>query len=193
MENWIGSFYITLNLFHEKGKQKTNKDKYVSHENFTLCPGYRDFSESFLLLFYFIFNFQTNIIKINQFLIMVVTKKICVSSVFTWTGTHDVAVVNETEYKGCTMVSNVSSTSPVTITLEKTGDHYFICTIGNHCSRGQKLEIEVKASNTTAGSPPSTPTNGTTPSPPPPSSATSFAPVASLCATFSFLVFSFLA
>lgn len=113
---------------------------------------------------------------------------------FIWSGTHDVAVVTETDYEGCTKVSNVSSTGPVTITLDTIGDKYFICTIGTHCQSGQKLEIEVKASNTTAGSPPSTPTNGTTPSPPPPpSSATSFAPVASLCATISFLVFSFLA
>lgn len=127
-------------------------------------------------------------------------------SAFTWNGVHDVAVVTEQQYDACTKVTNVSSTSPVTITLTAPGNHYYICTIGTHCQSGQKLEIEVQAANATtpAGSPPSTnttgspppsstTTNGTTQSAPPPSSASSFAPLGALCATMSLLVFSFLA
>ncbi|XP_024026081.1 umecyanin-like [Morus notabilis] len=100
---------------------------------------------------------------------------------FNWTaGTHDVAEVNENDYDNCTKVSIVIA-SPVVINLTKPGEHYFICTIGDHCQRGQKLDIEVQAANSTAP-PPSGTTTGTTPS-----------SIGALCATISFLVFSFLA
>ncbi|KAG6789001.1 hypothetical protein POTOM_005081 [Populus tomentosa] len=66
---------------------------------------------------------------------------------------------------------DVISTGPVNITLDSTGEHYYICTIGRHCQSGQKLAIIV-SSRTTGASPPST-------APPPPPSPTATPPVPS--------------
>ncbi|KAI4379479.1 hypothetical protein MLD38_005770 [Melastoma candidum] len=74
---------------------------------------------------------------------------------FTWTGTHDVADnISKADYDACTKVGTVLG-SPVLIKLETNGSQYYICTVGPHCSLGQKLAITVMASTT----------NSTTPSP----------------------------
>ncbi|CAL1359166.1 unnamed protein product [Linum trigynum] len=105
------------------------------------------------------------------------------------TGLHDVAVVAKAEYDACNVAAanNVMNTGPTTVTLNSTGMQYFFCTFSNHCSRGQKLAVNVdggggggsSGSPTTpssgGGSPPSTGGSGSPPSPATPSSAESFA------------------
>ncbi|PNT30155.1 hypothetical protein POPTR_006G067400v4 [Populus trichocarpa] len=92
------------------------------------------------------------------------------------TGAHDVATVSKSDYDNCNTGSqnNLLTTGPATITLNVTGDMYFLCTIAGHCSAGQKLAITVAAGNTTSP--------GT--SPPPPSAASS------LVATFALMFVS---
>ncbi|MQK22100.1 hypothetical protein EI013_27420, partial [Escherichia coli] len=52
--------------------------------------------------------------------------------------------------------------SPASVSLNQTGQQYFICTVGGHCSSGQKLAINVtrKASTTSPA-----PQPGVSPSP----------------------------
>ncbi|ESW07749.1 hypothetical protein PHAVU_010G155900 [Phaseolus vulgaris] len=86
---------------------------------------------------------------------------------------HNVVQVSEESYTSCTSsnpIGTVYNTGPVNVTLNRTGQHYYICSIGQHCTRGQKLAINVLASAV----PPST----ATPPPPPP-------PPMSLASTFS--------
>ncbi|KAE8674339.1 Blue copper protein [Hibiscus syriacus] len=70
------------------------------------------------------------------------------------TGTHNVAEVTEAAYDSCNAANPIStlSTGPARITLNRTGDHYFICAVPGHCSAGQKLSVEVRngTRNTTA-------------------------------------------
>jgi len=99
------------------------------------------------------------------------------------TGQHDVAEVNKADYEACNKanpLTPVVSNGPANISLTTAGEHYFICTIGQHCTGGQKLAINVSASS---GPTPPTPAGGTPP--PPPSSGTS---ASSLAATFSLIV-----
>ncbi|CAN8300791.1 unnamed protein product [Cochlearia groenlandica] len=60
-------------------------------------------------------------------------------------GRHDVAVVTQDAYENCEKEKPISllTTPPVKIRLNKTGPHYFICTIAEHCRFGQKLAINV--------------------------------------------------
>ncbi|CAM8891567.1 unnamed protein product [Rhodiola kirilowii] len=79
------------------------------------------------------------------------------------TGSHDVAEVTKTAYGSCSSSNSISNqpTGPARITLTAPGEHFYICTVGSHCSSGQKLAINV----TGAGAiPPSTP-NLSSPSP----------------------------
>ncbi|KAF8036576.1 hypothetical protein BT93_C2331 [Corymbia citriodora subsp. variegata] len=78
------------------------------------------------------------------------------------TGQHDVAEVAKAAYDGCSSTSPISlqNNGPATITLNQSGEHYFICTISNHCSLGQKLAINV--TNTSAATPPPPPTTPST-------------------------------
>ncbi|XP_021276700.1 umecyanin-like [Herrania umbratica] len=105
------------------------------------------------------------------------------------TGQHDVAGVTETAYDACTTTNPnfTETTGPARIRLNTTGDHYFICTIANHCSRGQKLKVEVHSSTTapTPGSSPTTPSGTTSP----PSSASSLGAALSLVLMSIALVF----
>ncbi|XP_059431620.1 umecyanin-like [Corylus avellana] len=72
---------------------------------------------------------------------------------FNWTtGTHTVAEVSKDEYDSCTKVSSYIG-SPVIFTPPSTGSYYFICTVDDHCTRGQKLAFTV-VSTPTVGSPP---------------------------------------
>ncbi|GMN68861.1 hypothetical protein TIFTF001_037913 [Ficus carica] len=100
---------------------------------------------------------------------------------FNWTHVHNVANVTKEEYENCTKISSVIG-SPALITLESPGHYYYICTVGTHCSRGQKLEIEVSSSNS------STPVGSLSPR----SSSSSCVPLGALSATVAILVVSFL-
>ncbi|GAV82494.1 Cu_bind_like domain-containing protein [Cephalotus follicularis] len=103
-------------------------------------------------------------------------------------GSHDVAEVTKQDYESCNTSTTLSlnSNPPTIITLSTSGEHFYICTVGGHCSAGQSLAINV-TDGTTAMSPPtaaapSTPTNGATP-PPPSNSAISLG-VAGLLVAF---------
>uniref|UniRef100_A0A803Q9Q4 Phytocyanin domain-containing protein n=1 Tax=Cannabis sativa TaxID=3483 RepID=A0A803Q9Q4_CANSA len=64
---------------------------------------------------------------------------------FNWSGVHNVAQVStEADYDNCNTAAArvLSSTSPFEFTLNTTGDHYFLCTVGTHCRSGQKLKLE---------------------------------------------------
>ncbi|MBA0787027.1 hypothetical protein Gotri_026751, partial [Gossypium trilobum] len=65
------------------------------------------------------------------------------------TGQHDVAEVTEAAYDACTTANTIStvSTGPARITLNRTAEFYFICTVPGHCSGGQKLNVEVRNGN----------------------------------------------
>ncbi|MBA0603452.1 hypothetical protein Gorai_003595, partial [Gossypium raimondii] len=85
--------------------------------------------------------------------------------VFNFTnGQHNVVEVTEAGYDACNAANPVStgSTGPARITLNRTGEYYFICGIPGHCSAGQKLNVEVRNGNTTGGVTPSTPVTPTT-------------------------------
>ncbi|XVE59860.1 hypothetical protein DITRI_Ditri05aG0081100 [Diplodiscus trichospermus] len=104
------------------------------------------------------------------------------------TGGHNVAEVREAAYNACTTTNTIftESNGPESITLNRTGHHYFICTFPDHCSSGQKLDIEVQNGSsstvpTRPGSSPETPTGVLSP----PNSASSV-----LVATFSFVFMS---
>ncbi|KAG8471766.1 hypothetical protein CXB51_036709 [Gossypium anomalum] len=73
------------------------------------------------------------------------------------TGQHNVAEVTEDAYDDCNTANAISTltTGPTRITLNRTGDHYFICSVPGHCSAGQKLKVEVRTGNTTGGVAPS--------------------------------------
>ncbi|XP_012462118.1 umecyanin-like [Gossypium raimondii] len=82
------------------------------------------------------------------------------------TGQHDVAEVTETAYDACTTANTIStvSTGPARITLNRTGEFYFICTVPGHCSGGQKLNVDVRnGNNGTAAVPAPGPSPTTTP------------------------------
>ncbi|XP_020227482.1 blue copper protein [Cajanus cajan] len=77
------------------------------------------------------------------------------------TGRHDVAKVTKSAYDTCNGVTTIFTvlTGPATVTLNETGEQYYICTFGTHCSLGQKLAVNVtKASTTTTPSPAPVPT-----------------------------------
>lgn len=80
---------------------------------------------------------------------------------------HNVEEVTKANYDACSSTSPLAtySTPPVTVTLNKTGEHYFICGVPGHCSGGQKLAINVTGSATTTPSPSSPSTNPSSPSP----------------------------
>lgn len=72
------------------------------------------------------------------------------------TGQHDVAKVTKSAFDGCSGAHTLSmlTNGPATVTLNETGQQYFICTVGPHCSLGQKVSINVvKASTSPASAP----------------------------------------
>ncbi|XVF48067.1 hypothetical protein PTKIN_Ptkin03bG0161000 [Pterospermum kingtungense] len=88
------------------------------------------------------------------------------------TGAHDVAEVTREAYQTCNTSNLLSNftTGPTRITLETSGEHFYICAVPGHCSAGQKLSINVTGSST------ATPPSSSSPSPStvvPPSSTTS--------------------
>ncbi|CAN0918244.1 Uclacyanin 1 [Linum grandiflorum] len=100
-------------------------------------------------------------------------------------GAHDVTKVNKADYDSCTGTTPLmtSSTSPARVTLNSSGEHYFICNFPGHCNAGQKLTVNVLSASTSSPSPAPMPS-----SPPPrralspatsPSSSTATAPTPS--------------
>ncbi|KAJ9692683.1 hypothetical protein PVL29_011661 [Vitis rotundifolia] len=84
------------------------------------------------------------------------------------TNEHDVVELSKESFDAC----NYSNPIETNITLATAGNHYYVCTIGSHCTSGQKLAISVSAtpgasppSSSTAPPPPSTNTPPSTPSP----------------------------
>ncbi|XP_022991284.1 cucumber peeling cupredoxin-like [Cucurbita maxima] len=101
------------------------------------------------------------------------------------TGSHSVLKVSSKEsFDGCKFENgngDIMTTGPATVPLNSTGMHYFVCTIGPHCSLGQKVAINV--GSTAAGGPMSPPLPAAQSPPPSPSSANALA--ATLYLTFS--------
>ncbi|XP_010247602.1 PREDICTED: umecyanin-like [Nelumbo nucifera] len=112
---------------------------------------------------------------------------------FDFSGSHDVAQVTKANYDSCTKtpIGSIISTSPAEILLNASGDHYFICTISNHCQAGMKLAITVSAASTTTNGTTNSTTPTATSSPPPPSSASSLS-VGGFSAVLLSIVIAFL-
>ncbi|XWS20432.1 hypothetical protein CRYUN_Cryun31cG0100600 [Craigia yunnanensis] len=88
------------------------------------------------------------------------------------TNEHDVLQVPKASFDACSddnPIGNKLTNGPANVTLNSTGEHYYICTIGQHCQLGQKLAIAVSA---TSGSPLPAPSPTTTPTTPSPTSGT---------------------
>ncbi|KAI3853026.1 hypothetical protein MKX03_033049 [Papaver bracteatum] len=86
------------------------------------------------------------------------TFKVGDSLVFNFaSGLHTAAEVSKADYDSCnaaaTPIGSLLAASPATIRLATAGNHYYICTVGGHCSAGQKLSITV-ASGSAAATPP---------------------------------------
>ncbi|KAL2516597.1 cucumber peeling cupredoxin-like [Forsythia ovata] len=84
------------------------------------------------------------------------------------TNQHDILRVPKSSYDACSKDNAIGSaitTGPANMTLDSTGEHYYICTFGSHCQAGQKLAITV--SGTPGANPPTSnpPTTPATPSP----------------------------
>ncbi|XP_057969638.1 cucumber peeling cupredoxin-like [Malania oleifera] len=103
------------------------------------------------------------------------TRKFTVRDILTFnftTNQHDVQEVAKASYDACTSsnaIGNLITTGPANVTLSTAGEHYYICTIGQHCQRGQKLTVNVLAADGTP-SPASSPPPSTTPATPSPGS-----------------------
>ncbi|CAN1120591.1 Blue copper protein [Linum perenne] len=63
-------------------------------------------------------------------------------------GAHDVTKVTKANYDSCTGTNPLmtSTTSPARVTLNSSGEHYFICNFPGHCNAGQKVTVNVLAS-----------------------------------------------
>ncbi|KAG5008828.1 hypothetical protein JHK87_017343 [Glycine soja] len=98
------------------------------------------------------------------------------------TGSHNVIEVSEESYNSCSSANPIGTTyntGPANVSLNRGGQHYYICGVDNHCNDGQRLAITVSASSTAL------PPSATTAPPPPSSSAPSSFPT-------NFLPFLFL-
>ncbi|GMI81200.1 hypothetical protein HRI_001789300 [Hibiscus trionum] len=62
------------------------------------------------------------------------------------TGAHNVAEVSEADYDTCNGTNPIAThgTGPASVTLNRTGEYHFICTVPGHCIGGQKLSVEVR-------------------------------------------------
>ncbi|KAI3891048.1 hypothetical protein MKW98_007353 [Papaver atlanticum] len=89
------------------------------------------------------------------------TFKVGDSLVFNFAGLHTAAEVSKADYDSCnaaaTPIGSLLAASPATIRLATAGNHYYICTVGVHCSAGQKLSITVAAGSATATPPAAAP------------------------------------
>ncbi|XP_050214597.1 umecyanin-like [Mercurialis annua] len=84
---------------------------------------------------------------------------------FKWAGVHNVLEVkSKSEYDNCTKSNGIlKEMSPVTIPLTQNTTLFFICTIGPHCSLGQKVAIKVGNGVMPSSSPPPSPANSVNP------------------------------
>ncbi|XP_059432991.1 umecyanin-like [Corylus avellana] len=99
------------------------------------------------------------------------------------TGAHDVATVDKDAFDTCNKANTLPiNNGPASITLNTTGENYFICTIGQHCTGGQKLAVNVTGTSTTPSPP------GVMAPPPPPPPPPSGSSASSLAATFSLIL-----
>ncbi|KAF8007244.1 hypothetical protein BT93_K1289 [Corymbia citriodora subsp. variegata] len=83
--------------------------------------------------------------------------------VFNWTGTHNVAEVSKADFDTCTGTSPIGTihmVSPYSVELSSDGPRYFICTVGKHCSFGQKVTLSIGSASSPAAEPPSSPPAG---------------------------------
>lgn len=60
--------------------------------------------------------------------------------------------MSASDYSTCTVGNAITSdsTGATTISLKKTGTHYFICGVIGHCGSGMKLAVTVESGKTTA-------------------------------------------
>ncbi|KAE8665361.1 putative Early nodulin 16 [Hibiscus syriacus] len=93
------------------------------------------------------------------------------------TNIHNVAEVTEAAYDRCNGTNPISihSTGPASITLNRTGEYHFICTVLGHCTGGQKLSVDVQSGPGTNSTPGSTPNGGSSSSASSPVAAVSVA------------------
>ncbi|KAK7327729.1 hypothetical protein VNO77_21818 [Canavalia gladiata] len=84
------------------------------------------------------------------------------------TGSHTVAELTKENFDSCNVNQNIElhTTAPVRITLNRTGEFYFACSIGSHCNSGQKLSVRVTGSSPSP-SPPTAPPPAQSPNSPP--------------------------
>ncbi|KAA8535115.1 hypothetical protein F0562_030118 [Nyssa sinensis] len=85
------------------------------------------------------------------------------------TGQHNVARVTREAFNACNITNPISivTVGPANITLNATGEDYFICTVGRHCSLGQKLAINITSTSGPTASPPASPPTSPSPAPSP--------------------------
>ena len=85
---------------------------------------------------------------------------------FTYSNAHNLLVVNRGDYDNCAPSNPITShTDGRTVIPLTPGPMYFICGIGNHCTQGMRLQVNVSTSasggttpSSTAGTPPSSST-----------------------------------
>ncbi|TMW82068.1 hypothetical protein EJD97_006900 [Solanum chilense] len=96
-------------------------------------------------------------------------------------GNHDVQEVSRSSYEECSTQNSIGEAikkGPAKITVQTLGDHYYICTVGEHCLAGQKMAIKVTSSNSSASNTPAG-------SIPPPSSSSNIVLASFLLSLFS--------
>ncbi|KAG6414240.1 hypothetical protein SASPL_126958 [Salvia splendens] len=69
---------------------------------------------------------------------------------FSWSGTHNVAQVTKEGYDNCNATGNlligqVQTVSPYNFLINSTDPYYFICTVPEHCTNGQKVTVQVRS------------------------------------------------
>ena len=98
------------------------------------------------------------------------------SIIFKYTQAHDLLEVSKADYDSCNNANPIttSKTGVDTVLLSAAGTRYFICGVGNHCSNGMKVTIDVTAgSSPSPPAPANGPSTGNSPPPSPPAPAAS--------------------
>ena len=70
-------------------------------------------------------------------------------------GRHDVAKVTKSAYDACNGATTLFTltSGPASVVLNQSGEQYYICSFGTHCSLGQKLTINVVNGTSATSSP----------------------------------------
>ncbi|KNA14885.1 hypothetical protein SOVF_102920 [Spinacia oleracea] len=92
------------------------------------------------------------------------------------TNAHTVAEVSRANFNGCNGASPIGAlrtTGPANVTLTTAGTHYYICTVGTHCTNGQRLSVTVTgpSGGASPAASPTTSPSGTAPAQSPGTSA----------------------